>query len=277
MTRFLAVAALVALVPACGNERPSAPDEQPLVTYATPRDGVEVSYPSSWHRFETPVAPVGTPSVQVLALSTAELNPTGGCAPYPTAALAQLGEGDLLFVLSVSTQAMPGEDGSVEQRPADLPEPEADPPDGSRTGCVVDGIHDRQVAFWENGQHYTALLATRGALSNERRGDFEAMWDSLVLSPIGETAGAAAPGVEYWHVLYTHCGIRGTRFDGRDWVADPPAHDGSGNPPPHWGNPTQPGHIVLQGASATFTSRDGTLRAIFRERAPSDPPESPCA
>ena len=277
MRPFLAAAAFVALVSACGTAGPAAPGERPLVTYASARDGIEVSFPSSWHRSEAPLAPQGTPTVEVLALSTAELHPTGGCAPYPTAALAQLGDGDLLFVLSVSTFAMPNEEGPVEPRPPDLPDPEPDPPDASRTGCVVDGIRDRQITFWENGQQYTALLATRGALSNELRSEFEEVWDSLVLSPIGETAGGAAPDVEYWHVLYTHCGIRGTRFDGRDWVAEPPADDGSGNPPARWGNPTQPGHIVLRGGAATFTSRDGTLTATFRERTAGDEPEPPCA
>lgn len=45
--------------------------------------------------------------------------------------------------------------------------------------------------------------------------------------------------------LYTHCGIETTWFDGRWWNADPPQSDGNGNPPPGWGNPHQPGVIVL--------------------------------
>lgn len=67
------------------------------------------------------------------------------------------------------------------------------------------------------------------------------------------TAGVVV-GKDYPYRLHTHCGIHGTRIDGRDWDADPPLDDGSGNPPPGWDENDQNGVIRL-------TSDD---RAVFR-------------
>lgn len=69
-----------------------------------------------------------------------------------------------------------------------------------------------------------------------------------------EAGGAtAAP-----HTLYTHCGIYKTEFEGRTWYANPPLHDGSGNPPPGWGNPYAEGTFdQLTLSSAVFRSNNG--------------------
>jgi len=79
----------------------------------------------------------------------------------------------------------------------------------------------------------------------------------------------AVVGRAYEHTLVIHCGVRFTVFDGRDWVADPPIDDGSGNPPPGW---TGAGTMVLlRPDRARFTSVDGDV-AEFRPRAPGEPP-----
>src|ERR687897_84680 len=81
----------------------------------------------------------------------------------------------------------------------------------------------------------------------------------------------------YWHMLFTHCGIVGTRFAGRNWVAEPVLDDGNGNPPTGWGNPFQPGVMTLTSQDhAEFKSRNGELEATFRPRTPADPPAQPC-
>ncbi len=45
-------------------------------------------------------------------------------------------------------------------------------------------------------------------------------------------------GVEYPHILYTHCGIDDTRFNRRNWEAHPPPGLRGPNPPPGWDNHT---------------------------------------
>lgn len=275
--RLAAVACVIVAVASCGNSVNPRAGATSHVTYESRRDGVSLSYPAAWQRYDTSLAPTPTPSIPIVALGTSRLDAKGGCSPYPSAALGQLGEGDLLFVLSVSSLPFPPEEGSGgSPRPADLP----DPVEGgamATADCEVEGIQDRVVNFVENGQEYSALLATRGPITASLRQQLEDVWDSLVLTPIGETAGQVAPETDYWHVLYTHCGIRGTRFDGQDWVADPPLDDGSGNPPKGWSNPSQAGYMRLQGTRATFVSRDETLTASFRPRVSDDPAAEVCA
>jgi hypothetical protein len=133
------------------------------------------------------------------------------------------------------------------------------------------------VDFITHGRLYTAFLAHRGDLSEQRREDLRPVWSSLTLRPIPTGDESATIDQRCWHVLYTHCGIAGTKFAGRDWVAEPVLDDGNRNPPAGWGNPFQPGVMALTSPDrADFASRDGALDAIFRPRTLADPPAPPC-
>jgi hypothetical protein len=135
-----------------------------------------------------------------------------------------------------------------------------------------------EVDFLAHGRRYTAFLAHSANMSEQRRRELRTVWSSLRLRPIPTPDEPAAVGQPYWHMLFTHCGIDGTEFAGRDWVAEPVLDDGNGNPPAGWGNPFQPGVMALTSADrAEFESRDGRLEATFRPRTPADPPAQPCA
>lgn len=70
-------------------------------------------------------------------------------------------------------------------------------------------------------------------------------------------------GRDYAHLLYTHCGVESTIFDGRLWLAEPPLNNGFRSPPPGWGDPTAMGIMRLLGESeADF--RTGSRVARFR-------------
>jgi hypothetical protein len=131
--------------------------------------------------------------------------------------------------------------------------------------------------FQEHGRPYWVSLATSSPISEQRRAEIEEIWKNLRLSPIAIGRDSAEPGQSYWHVLYTHCGVSSTTFDGREWVADPGLSDGSGNPPKGWNNPEEPGVMELTDENtAVFESRDGRRSARFRPRTPGDPPQRPC-
>jgi len=82
----------------------------------------------------------------------------------------------------------------------------------------------------------------------------------------------AVIGVDYPFDLYTHCGVRSARFDGRDWNADPSLLDEYGaNPPPGWGNPFDHGTMtLLEPDLAEFRSDAGHV-AQFRPRPAGEP------
>jgi hypothetical protein len=83
-------------------------------------------------------------------------------------------------------------------------------------------------------------------------------------------------GRPYWHVVSTHCGVRDTRLDGRDWVAEPPISGPTGAPP-DWDGPEETGTITLRDSmTAVFESRDGERSAKFRPRGPRDAYIPPC-
>jgi hypothetical protein len=254
-------------------------------TYTSDIDGVVVSYPTEWRRSDVPLAGALTgDQFEVLGLGTGEL-PEGerGCSPHPWAAMRALGAGDLVLTLRVS-----GKPGGPFQRSETGREPMASKPDDLLDqrpmapgelpgGCAVDGVEQRRVDFIAHDRLYTAFLAHGGTLSEQRRAELSAVWSSLTLRPIPTGDVSATIGERYWHVLYTHCGIAGTEFAGRDWVAEPVLEDGSGNPPAGWGNPVQPGVMALTSRDhAEFESRDGALEASFRPRTPDDPPRQPC-
>jgi len=87
--------------------------------------------------------------------------------------------------------------------------------------------------------------------------------------------GAASPpcgpgariGRDYAHLLYTHCGVESTIFDGRLWLAQPPLNNGFRGRPSGWGDPTAKGTIRLLGEDeAKF--KTGSLVAPFMPAPP---------
>jgi hypothetical protein len=285
----LTVASLLLVVVtagACGDESTAGRDGQ-WETYRSDIDGVVVSYPTTWRRLEVPQAGALTgDQFEVLGLATGELpEAERGCSPYPWAAMRALGAGDLVLTLRISAFEGPFDEWAetgirepLASKPDDLLDQEPMRPGELPGGCAVDGVEQRQVDFIAHGRLYTAFLAHRGTLSEQRREELSAVWSSLTLRPIPTGDESATIGERYWHVLYTHCGIDGTEFAGRDWVAEPVLEDGNGNPPAGWGNPVQPGVMALTSPDhAEFESRDGALKATFRPRTPADPPGRPCA
>lgn len=254
-------------------------------TFTSDIDGLVIGYPATWHRAEAPLAAaVAGDQVEVLGLATGELPEAEvGCSPHPWSAMRALGAGDLVLTLRVSMYVGPFDEWAetgirepLASKPDDLLGQEATPPGELPRGCAVDGVEQRKVDFITHGRLYTAFLAHRGNLSEQRREELAAVWSSLTLRPIPTGDEAATIGERYWHVLYSHCGIAGTDFGGRDWVAEAVLDDGNGNPPV-LGGPWQPGAMTLTSQDrAEFESRDGTLRATFRPRTSADPPAQPC-
>jgi hypothetical protein len=79
-------------------------------------------------------------------------------------------------------------------------------------------------------------------------------------------------GVAYPHTLFVHCGVLGTTFAGRDWDADPPLSDGSGNPPQAWAENTEEGTMTLESSErAIFKSKSGDKTATFTPRLANSP------
>lgn len=284
----LTVALLLAvIVTACGSsEEGTAGRGGQWATFTSDIDGLAVGYPTTWHRAEAPLAAatVGD-QVEVLGLATGDLpEAEQGCSPYPWAATRAFGAGDLVLTLRVSMYvgqfdewAETGIREPLASKPDELLGQETMPPGELPGGCGVDRVEQRQVDFIAHGRLYTAFLAHSGSLSDQRREELREVWSSLTLRPIPTGDESATIGERYWHVLYTHCGIAGTEFAGRDWVAEPVLEDGNGNPPAGWGNPYQPGVMALTSPDrAEFESRDRAIEATFRPRAPADPPAQPC-
>jgi hypothetical protein len=222
---------------------------------------------------------------EVLGLATGELPEAEvGCSPYPWAAMRALGAGDLVFTLRISIDVGPSDEWAqtgirepLASKPDDLLGQEIMQPGELPGGCAADGVEQRQVDFIAHGRLYTAFVANGGNLSEQGRQELSAVWSSLTLRPIPTGDESATIDERYWHVLHTHCGVTGTQFAGRDWVAEAVPEDGNRNPPAGWGNPFQPGVMVLTSPDyAEFESRDGALEATFRPRTPADPPAQPC-
>jgi hypothetical protein len=239
--RLTVASMLVVAATACGSGEgsPAGRDGQ-WDTYTNDIDGVVVSYPATWRRAEVPLAAALTgDQFEVLGLATGQLpEPEVACSPRPWAAMRALGAGDLVLTLRISAFEGPFDEWAetgirepLASKPGDLLGQETMPPGELPGGCTVDGVEQRQVDFIAHGRLYTAFLANSGNLSEQRREELSAVWSSLTLRPIPTGDESATIGERYWHVLYTHCGITGTQFAGRDWVAEPVLDD----PPPGWG------------------------------------------
>jgi len=112
-----------------------------------------------------------------------------------------------------------------------------------------------------------SVLVSENQAGNQGFPTHDSVWtfDGHGLRAIGRYPNESSPAVtaEGWfpterYRLITHCGIEWAHLDGTFWRADHPPSDGRGTPP-GWGNPFQDGAITLTGASATFTSRAGTV------------------
>jgi hypothetical protein len=277
---------LVVAATACGSGGEStAGSDTEWETYRSNIDGIVVSYPTSWRRAEVPLAAalVGH-QVEVLGLATGELSQAErGCSPYPWAAMRALRAGDLVLTLRVWEKMGSFDElaenggGRLGSKPDDLLDQQPLRAEELPGGCAVDGVEVREVDFLAHGRRYTAFLAHSATLSEQRRRELRTVWSSLTLRPIPTPDESAAIGQPYWHMLFTHCGIVGTRFAGRDWVAEPVLGDGNGNPPTGWGGPFQPGVMTLTRQDhAEFESRDGKLHAAFLPRTSADPPAQTC-
>ena len=76
-------------------------------------------------------------------------------------------------------------------------------------------------------------------------------------------------GVDYEHLLYTHCGVESTIFDGRLWLAQPPLDEGGVRGAPQgWSDPTQGGVMYLLGDNRAEFRADA-LVASFAPAPPS--------
>jgi hypothetical protein len=278
---------LLAAATACGGSSEGTMEGQvsEWETYTSDIDGIVVRYPTTWRRAEVPLAAalVGH-QIEVLGLATGELpQAERGCSPYPWAAMRALRAGDLVVTLHVWENTASFDElaenggGRLGSKPDDLLDQQPLRADELPGGCAVDGVDVREVDFLAHGRRYTAFLAHSADLSEQRRQELRTVWSSLTLRPIPAPDESAAIGQPYWYMLFTHCGIVGTRFAGRDWVAEPVLDDGNDNPPPGWAGPWQPGVMTLTRQDhAEFESRDGKLHAAFRPRTSADPPAQTC-
>lgn len=244
-------------------------------TYNNEVDGVSAAWPEGWHRSEEPLGGTRASGLELLALATFDGARAGQCSPHPDAAMTAMEEDDALFVLRTTESY---QDVSMKERPprpTELMAAAQPHPDAARAGqpavegsCFPPGVDAWLLSFQEHGRHYEAFVAARAPLSDQRRRELQEIWSGLQIRPIETGLEEAKVGRPYWHLLYTHCGIKGTKFDGRDWVADPELSDGQGNPPPGW-DPY--GTITLTEENvAVFETRDGENTAKFRPRTPAD-------
>lgn len=248
-------------------------------SYVNEVDGIAATWPVGWRQKLEPLDAGTSDHVQLLALTTFR-DPVSSrdaqCAPYPEVAMRTLKQGEALFVLW--TTPAPVHDRPP--RPNDLlasarPRPAGDPP--VQAFCFPSGVDARLASFRAHGTHYEAFIAAREPLSGQLRREIQQIWEQLKIRPIELGLKEAELGRPYWHNLYTHCGIRGTTFDGRDWIADPELSDGQGNPPREWADARGGGTITLvEEDVAIFEGRSGKHTARFRPRTPADAPMGTC-
>lgn len=141
-------------------------------------------------------------------------------------------------------------------------------PEGFEDVGQAEAAIRRALCAWAACDKLAVAEATQGRKRVATSGYTHGPQASLALpcDPDAEEppCGAGADvGAKFEHVLYTHCGIAWTIFDGRLWLAEPPLLDeGVRGAPPGWGDPTQAGVMrLLEEARAEF--RAGSLVATF--------------
>lgn len=273
--RGIAVLVMVLLVLGACSGDDGSPATTPT-SYTNEVDGISAAWPTGWHRAAGPLSAGRSGDIELLALATFRDPKVGECSPYPDGAMASMKEGDALLVLWTNPDPV----HDLPPRPKDLmaaarPRPTGDPP--VQASCFPPGVEARLASFVAHGRHYEAFVAARAPLGEHRRREIQEIWSQLKIRSIDTGLEEAELGRPYWHSLYTHCGIKGTRFDGRDWVADPELSDGQGNPPREWADAIPGGTITLiEEDVAVYTNRGGKHTAKFRPRTPKDEPAGIC-
>ena len=94
---------------------------------------------------------------------------------------------------------------------------------------------------------------------------------------IGRATATSLPQEGVRHVLYSHCGIVSTTFDGALWLADPPLGADSHNPPAGWGENDTPGLFVKRTATeSTFQGDSGVEANFIKATASASDPAAYC-
>lgn len=273
-----AIAVLLVLLLTLGG---CSGDHAPVVatptSYLNEVDGVSATWPVGWHRALEELSGGKSGHIELLALTTFEDPKAGQCSPHPDAAMTAMKGGDAMLVLR--TDAGPIHDQPP--RPKDLMagarrRPAGQPP--VQPSCFPPGVDARLASFQEHGRHYEAFVAVRAPLSEHLRREIQQIWSQLKIRPIETGLENADLGRPYWHNLYTHCGIKGTKFDGREWVADPEISDGQGNMPREWADLEIGGGTITltEQDAAVYEDRGGKHAATFRPRTAQDEPAGPC-
>ena len=99
-------------------------------------------------------------------------------------------------------------------------------------------------------------------------------YDSAAV-PAGALPAHPEVGVPYLLDLYTHCGVFGADVGGTWFALDPPLVAAPAGPPAGWGNPDQPGTLVLTSRDeAVFTDEVG--HELVLRAAPQSARPGPC-
>lgn len=270
-----AVAVAVALLAAgCGaGAATTTAGDGALATWTSDVRRLAVDHPADWWVAPSRVAPSGGPAHEVLTVATFEA-PTSDtrCNPVPLAALEVMGPDDVLVVLGELPPGWSYDEG--------LPPPgihEVEDPPGCPPPTLDVRAWERDVVDEPTGRRFRAYVAAGADAAQSAVAQAWAVVDSIRAEPLPGPHDDVAVGDTVPHFLYTHCGIRSTTFDGREWLADPPVDDGEGNPPAGWDDPPGLGTMTLEAEDRAVYRTGAGQSVAFRPRTPADPQEPPCA
>ena len=152
-----------------------ARDEEPgPIDWRDEERGFTVSYPETWQRAPSPLTPYLSDPLELLALGTYELRPSGDrCAHQPVNAIEDLGPRDVLIV--IFERARPYAEGGYPPRQG--------PPElaGGTGRFCVPGTNrsDSWFSFGESGRAFYALIALGENASEETRAQLYAIYESI--------------------------------------------------------------------------------------------------